>query len=146
MADRREQIMARMIEALAGVDGITTLCRNEIDFDDTQLPAVSVLEGEEIVDLDNDNDTRGPNAPQRITAMIPVFIRTKGIDAGTTGNALRIKVQAAVLNDATLRALARRVRYFGMKTQLFPAMLTIGGIAPMFAITYIAKPGDIDEA
>ena len=46
----------------------------------------------------------------------------------------------------TPSALTTRVRYFGMKTQLFPAMLTIGGIAPMFAITYIAKPGDIDEA
>ena len=108
MADRREQIMARMFEALATVEGITTLCRNEIDFDDTQLPAVSVLEGEEIVNLDGDNNTRLPNAPMVITAMIPVFIRTSGADAGTKGNALRIRIIAAVLNDAVLNGCPRR--------------------------------------
>jgi hypothetical protein len=143
MPDRRENILARMFVVVSGVSGFATAVRNEIEFDDTSLPAVSVLEGEEVVDLDNDNDGRGQNQPQRITAMIPVYIKTAGADAGTQGNALRVSVVNAVLNDATLKAMARRVRYAGVKSQLHPALLMIGGIAVMFAVTYMQQPSEI---
>jgi hypothetical protein len=44
--DKRELILARLFAIVGATDGIVAAERNRVEFDDTQLPAVSVLEGD----------------------------------------------------------------------------------------------------
>jgi hypothetical protein len=148
MADKREQIMERLQVVAGGVAGVVTGdIRNCVAFGDTQLPAVSVLEGDEEVEDDERDFARPSVKPYNVRATPQVYIQAAaGPEIGTTLNALRAAVIKAVLSDPTLNALSLRknsIRYMGHSTKLNAARDMEGVVVPVFAISYLMVPQDL---
>lgn len=142
MPGERENIISRLFDVVNGVSGFTTKARNRINFNDTQLPAISVLEGDEEVAEDNDRG-RPPLRPYRVTATPQLFIRV-GQGSGSEMNNLIEAVIAAVLGDATLCAMSlngRGISYSGMASTLHVGRWNdMASAALTFRITYILNP------
>jgi len=147
MDDPREQIMARLAALAGALAGIANLFRNEIVTDETMLPAICLMEGDEEAD-DADPAGRPQTAPRRVT-MQPQLVIAAGGEAAALGpalNAWRAALIKAVLTDATLAALShqgRGVRYDGMATDLGLGRTQEGQMALMFSITYMLRPLDL---
>lgn len=145
MTDQRELIMLRLAQVV-NVIGVKTVSRNRIDFDDTQLPAVGVLEGdEEVAPNSLGRAARASGRPYIVTATPQVFIRVGGRseDIGTDLNTLRAAIIKALLDDAQLNALAADdggIHYAGMQSTLHAARSMIGATAMVFAIKYLLYP------
>ncbi len=146
MTDIREAIMVRIAAVLDDLSGVQTVERNRIAFDDTQLPAVGVLEGdEEVAPNSLGRAARASGRPYIVTATPQVFIRVGGpsADIGTDLNTLRAAIIKALLDDQQLNALAADdggVQYAGMNSQLHAARSMIGATAMVFVIKYLLYP------
>jgi hypothetical protein len=145
MTDQRELIMVRLAEVV-NVTGVKTVSRNRIDFDDTQLPAVGVLEGDEEVGENTlGRSARASGRPYIVTATPQVFIRVGGIseNIGTDLNTLRAAIIKALLDDADLTAMSMDdggMQYAGMQSMLHAARSMIGATAMVFVIKYLLYP------
>jgi hypothetical protein len=145
MTDQRELIMVRLAEVV-NVTGVKTVSRNRIDFDDTQLPAVGVLEGdEEVAENTLGRSARASGRPYIVTATPQVFIRVGGIseNIGTDLNTLRASIIKALLDDAELTAMSMDdggMQYAGMQSMLHAARSMIGATAMVFVIKYLLYP------
>lgn len=150
MIDVREAIMTRLHEVVAGVAAIANAERNRISWDDTELPAVSVIEGDEEVapSIDDGKFTRPSLRPYIITAFPQIYIRAQARDdVGTDLNTLRLGIISAVLSDPELNALTFKgngVRVNGINSQLHAARTMDGVHVLVFAITYLLKPEDLN--
>jgi hypothetical protein len=145
MTDQRELIMVRLAEVV-NVTGVKTVSRNRIDFDDTQLPAVGVLEGdEEVAENPLGRSARASGRPYIVTATPQVFVRVGGIsdNIGTDLNTLRAAIIKALLDDADLTAMSMDdggMQYAGMQSMLHAARSMIGATAMVFVIKYLLYP------
>lgn len=148
MVDKRELILERLQAVVGTVSGIRTSIRNEMSFDETQLPAVSVLEGDEDFDDRDAASGRPPMRPYIVTMRPHVLIRADedAVKVGTTLNTIRAAAIRAVLSDSELLALTKDgvgIRPAGMESTLHPARSMVGATALSFAITYVLNPSDL---
>ncbi len=65
MTDRREMILARLLEIAVGVDGIVAVFRNKDEISERQRPAIVILDADEAAD-DADPNSRPSRAPRRV--------------------------------------------------------------------------------
>jgi hypothetical protein len=149
MSDPREAILARLLIVASGVDETLSARRNETDISDSALPAVILLDGEEIAD-ENDPEGRPANAPRRIamTPEVQFRLQAKAANVGANLNLYRAKLIKAVLTDATLLALTvngRSIRYQGAMMAAERGRSMEGGIGVAFTFTYLLRPGDLTE-
>ena len=146
MADVREAILARILAIVSAIDGVQTAERNRIAFDDTQLPAVGVLEGdEEVAPNSLGRAARASGRPYIVTATPQVFVRVGGPseDIGTDLNTLRAAIIRALLDDAQLNDLAADdggIQYAGMQSTLHAARSMVAATAMVFVIKYLIYP------
>lgn len=123
--------------------------RNETLLDKTLLPAVVLLDGEELAD-DTDPETRPALTARRVrmTPEVQFRLETKAETVGTRLNALRAKVNIAVLSDTTLLSLTingRSARYLGSRTVTERGEIVHGAIGCGFSFTYVLDPSqDVD--
>lgn len=147
MTDKRELILDRLQEVAGGVVGVVTSERNRIEADELQLPLVSVLEGDEDTQGDEDRTRRRSSShPYIVTATPQVLIRAGGFDAGTQINTLRADIIKAVLDDEELNSLAlnrRGIRYVGMQSTMHLARWQFGLTALVFSIKYDLDPAEL---
>lgn len=144
MADVREQILERMQAVVGAVAGVKTAVRNKTEADDTQLPLISVLEGDE--DAQAGPKGRNSTRPYVVTATPQIFIRVGSNTPGQDLNAIRLAVMKAIPTDAQLSALTlndRGIRYAGMQSTLHAGRTMIGAMALVFTLTYLFDPNDI---
>jgi hypothetical protein len=145
MTDQRELIMVRLAEVV-NVTGVKTVSRNRVDFDETQLPAVGVLEGdEEVAENTLGRSARASGRPYIVTATPQVFIRVGGTseNIGSDLNTLRASVIKALLSDADLTGMSMDdggMQYAGMQSMLHAARSMIGATAMVFVIKYLLYP------
>jgi hypothetical protein len=107
MPDRREQILARLLQILeAQKPNAKTVARNEVLMDDDAKPALLLLDGNEEAD-DSDPRRRSNTAPRRVTMAPEIFIAVSGTpeEVGSTLNAWRARLLKAFQTDADLLAL-----------------------------------------
>lgn len=147
MADRRELILVRLHELVSAVSGVVTAVRNRIEFDDTQLPAIAVLEGDEEVEPVASGPRGGPSLRPYVVTMTPqIYIRDASrTGIGTSLNTLRIAVIETVLSDPALNELTfhgRSVRPAGMQSNLHAGRQMLGAHALVFSIAYLLDPRD----
>lgn len=144
--------MVRLEAIVDAISGVVTTTRNEIEFDDTQLPAITILEGDEESSDTDASRGRPPTRPYIVTMIPQVFIRVRKDEenVGTLLNRLRAAVIKAVLSDTALEELAMdgpnnngRIRYVGMQSTLHAARSMVGAMALTFAITYVLNPSDL---
>jgi hypothetical protein len=139
MVDRREEILNRLEVILPAVPGVVSFFRNEVKAPEGKLPAVILLDGDEMADEAAFGRGRPANAITVMTMMPEIYIIVmEGDDLGTRLNELRTRVKHAILNDAQLLALAKDgdVRYEGMQTALALGRSMAGEAGLNFSIAY----------
>jgi hypothetical protein len=111
MTDRREQILVRLLEVLATVEGILAAYRNRGELPDARLPAAVLLDGRET--MKTSTAGRGhrelPPSVFILTPQIYVILKpSKNITNAGVGEELsvyRVRVLKAILRDEALRGL-----------------------------------------
>src|SRR5262245_36107390 len=97
MVDVREQILARLLEVVAGMPGIRAAYRNNKDITENQLRAAIVFDGdEETLDAPD-----GRPVPTRMTPEIVIAEKSVG-QIGSALTPLRRELIKAILFDAQL--------------------------------------------
>jgi len=146
MTDRREEILSRLI-TVCQVDGIRKVIRNQLSPGEDILPAVAVLEGDELAD-ETDPVTRPANAPRRVmmTPEIVILLGDLPEDVGTSINTIRAAIIKAVVNDSGLLGLVinnHAIRYLGSATELAYGRTMEATMALKFAFTYVLLPREL---
>lgn len=108
MSDKREQILARLVEIMETIPGVGAVYRNNPDPNEGRMPAVVVFDAdEELAPLPDTAQYKGPTAPQ-VMVMRPeiyILLSARAADAGTRLNGLRASIYKAVVTDPSLFAL-----------------------------------------
>ena len=146
MADRREDILVRLLAVLGGLDGFTTTARNKPDLSDVALPGLILFDGDEEVDERGASRTRPSTRPVIVNMSPTIRMEINGADIGTTANEHRAAIIDAVTGDAMLLGLLKdgEMAYDGSQM----ALVTNGRelIYQMdvgFTFTYVMQPGTL---
>ena len=151
MRDRREEIMTRMLVALRGVKGVSTLARNKTEIsDEAALPAILLLDGNEVASI-NDPPSRPVTATRRMTLTpdIRIICATSSDSVGKQINALRMGAINALITDETLVALtadATGLRYEGSVVTLKSGRVMTMDLSLQFSCSYYLTRPDITGA
>lgn len=145
MADRREQVLLRLMELAASTPGIISTHRNSLSLDETELPAFVLLDGDEEADVLPPRDGRAPPgyAPSLITLLPEMYLMDGPLadeeNVGSSINELRAAFLKLVLEDATLRSITGpngSIRYRGCNTGLSVARSMQGECSVLLTFTY----------
>ncbi len=147
MTDRREMILARLLEIAVGVDGIVAAFRNKDEISERQRPAIVILDADEVAD-DADPSSRPSRAPRRVamTPEIYILLGAKPEDLGTAINRLRARFVKTVLGDAQLSLIVGSngdIRYEGCATALARGRGMEGEMGVSFSFTYVLRPEEL---
>jgi hypothetical protein len=128
--DRRERVLARLVEIGKAIPGIKTSIRNRALAEDEELPVVQILDADEAGE-DNDPLQRTNRATRRfiMTPEIYVVLEDQEADVGTTLNGFRCALVKAILEDTQLKAILGtngEIRYDGCSTGLARNRLIVG--------------------
>ena len=145
--DRREAILARMLELAEGVAGVTTAKRNQLAIDDLALPAILIFDGDETAQ-DSDPGRRLPTTPRRVDMhpVITILVEATGATVGTTLNGFRAAYLKAMAQDETLVGFTHdRVgfRYEGSTPVVQEGRAVEGAMQLNVSFTYILKPAEL---
>jgi hypothetical protein len=146
--DKREAILARLVEIAAAVDGVTTAVRNQDEISERARPAISVFDADESVDERAEQQGHGGRAPNivEMTPEVLILLGAPPKDVGTALNALRAKLVKAVLTDSQLIALVGsngRIRYAGCATHLGHGRSMEGFMGVQFVFAYVLRPDQL---
>jgi hypothetical protein len=147
MTDRREMVLARLLEIARGIGGIVAAFRNKDEISEKQRPAIVILDADEAAD-DADPVSRPSRAPRRIAMTPEIYIllgaRPEGL--GTAINTLRARFVKATLSDAQLASIVGsngEVRYEGCATALARGRSMEGEMGVSFSFTYVLRPEEL---
>jgi hypothetical protein len=143
MTDRRELILARLLEIARGIDGIVSAFRNKDEISEKQRPCIVILDADEAAD-DADPTSRPKRSPRRVamTPEIYILLGSKPEDLGTAINALRARLLSAVLTDDQLIGLVGSngdIRYEGCATALARGRSMEGEMGVSLSFTYVLR-------
>src|SRR5690606_25992262 len=126
--------------------------RNDLNIDESELPCVIVLDGDEEVDPPADTSGLGrPSRGPQIMRMYPQVYFALAEHPDTVGqdlNALRGRLIHAVLSDVELQSLChnREIRYEGMESDLALGRTISGQAGMQFSMPYVLYPDDLVPA
>lgn len=151
MRDVREEIIVRCLEIAASIEQVNYVDRNvaTVDEEDGQLPAIILLDGDEVA-IEDEPQRRSVMAPRRFE-MAPLFhisVSATRLEVGTDLNTLRRRLIRAVLSDSALAALYDRngIRYDGLESpRTESGRMVLSQRVLRFTITYILDPADLAE-
>ena len=147
MADKREQILSRLLAVAQGIPGIAGAFRNKDEISDKTRPAIVILDADETAD-DADPVNRPTRAPRRIamTPEIYLLLGAKPENVGIDINALRATFIKSVLTDAGLLLIVGTngdIRYEGCATSLARGRNMEGEMGISFSFAYTLRPEDL---
>lgn len=157
MIDKREQILARLVEVAAAVDGVAAAVRNCTDA--PSLPNVSNRPAIIIHDMDEqavggqsgEMDTRAPRRTaikfMQMTPYIAIRVAAGSIDLGTLLNLYRGRLVSAVLNDTALQSLIGQsgcIEYAGCATHPLETNGREGTMEVDLTFTYVFRAADLN--
>jgi hypothetical protein len=147
MTDKREAILARMLDVLEGVQSGMVVLRNApLSFPDSR-PAIILYDGDEQAEP-RDPNRGGPPSIRRVR-MVPgvvILVSSSAASVGSDMNELRAAVIHAVLTDATLLGYTINgveVTYEGAEQVLEDGNKVEGAMNLTFAITYTLRMTDL---
>lgn len=149
MADKREQILVRLVEVADGVSGVVFAGRNVGNIDDEDRPAIVIMDADEAADdSDPTGVSRGTGARRRValTPEIYILLGDKPENIGTELNAFRAKLIKAVLTDASLQSIVGSnggIRYEGCATALSRGRSMEGEMGVSFTFSYVLNPAEL---
>jgi len=154
MADKREQILVRLEDILALVEGIETVARNRGLMSNDKRPAIILLDGDESVTVQSPRRSNYPGLTPTINRARPeIYVLLKeerptnitagGKTVGTELNRLRIDITTRIATDAALLALMGSnggMRYLGCATDLKSGSSLSGEMRLDFSFDYVFDP------
>ncbi len=146
--DKREAILARLVEIAGELAGIKTAVRNQDEVSERARPAIAVFDADETADERANEQGHGGRAPNIIEMSPEALILLGGTPerVGTALNEVRARFLKAVLADAQLAALTGsngRVRYVGCSTHLGHGRSMEGSMGVHFAFAYVLRPDQL---
>lgn len=142
MADRREQILARLVEIFDASNDFVTVKRNTLNLDKDLLPALVVFDADETNADFAGMPTWTPKNRAQMMTMRPeiyIVISDKQGDVGTTLNRLRSVAYRAIVGDNQLHAIVGdngRIVLGAMHTALATGRKMSGELKLSFEFTY----------
>lgn len=151
MIDVREDILARLLEVVATIPNIRTAQRNNVELDETHLPFVIVLDGDEETDDATDASMRPPNRPTVVRMMPEIIVAQQADEVGSDLTTLRRELIKRVLNDIELNEQIVKtgrhgngaIRYLGCQTDLGWMRWLHGTLRAQFSFKYTLRPDDL---
>jgi hypothetical protein len=143
--DKREDILARLLQVAASVPGVATAVRNQDEISERVRPAIAIFDADESADEAAERQDHPGRAPN-IVEMAPEVLILLGAAPEAVGsalNAMRAKLVKAVLTDPQLIALAGsngRVRYAACTTHLGHGRSMEGSMGVHFTFAYVLRP------
>src|SRR5690242_8297257 len=121
--DKREAILARLVDVAGGIAGIKTATRNQDEVSERARPAIAIFDADETTDERAEERGHAGRAPNLVEMSPEALILLGGApeSVGTALNDVRTKLIKAVLTDAQLATLVGsngRARYVGCSTHL----------------------------
>jgi hypothetical protein len=146
--DKREAILARLLEVAARLPGVKTAVRNQDEVSERARPAIAIFDADETADERAEERGHSGRAPNIVEMSPETLILLGGSpdNVGTALNDMRAKLIKAVLADAQLAALSGpngRVRYVGCSTHLGHGRSMEGAMSVQFAFTYVLRPDQL---
>jgi hypothetical protein len=143
--DKREAILARLLEVATGVPGVAAAVRNQDEISERARPAIAVFDADETTDEAAERQDHAGRAPNLVvmTPEVLILIGAPPENVGSSLNALRAKLVKAVLTDAQLITLTGpngHVRYAGCSTHLGHGRSMEGSMGVQFTFTYVLRP------
>lgn len=146
MADRREEILTTLAEVLKDLPGFT-FKRNDMNIDESELPIIIMLDGDE----DNESDAYGRGRPSHAPQIMRMYpqvyfaLQDQPEIVGPTVNTTRGTIIHAVVSDVELQDLCfnREVRYEGMESDLNLGSSVAGQAGMQFSMAYVLNPDDL---
>lgn len=114
--DIRESILLRLLAIIGAVEGVKAVARNAQDVKDLARPGIVMHDGhEELNESVGRPDLRGRLQMQIMSPQICVYFSTATNDVGPVANSYRMRVLAAIFNDAQLKGFLfdEEIRYQG---------------------------------
>ena len=147
MTDRREMVLARLLEIARGIEGIFAAFRNKDEISERQRPAIVILDADEAAD-DADPSSRPSRAPRRVamTPEIYILLGAKPEELGSVINVLRARFVKSVLGDSQLGSIVGSngdIRYEGCATALARGRSMEGEMGVSFSFTYVLRPEEL---
>src|SRR5262245_42467811 len=149
--DVRERILARLADIVAAMPSIKEVVRNNVDWTEDQLPAASVLDGDEETSDGTDTTMRPANRPTLATMTPEIVIFKIAPQVGPDISTLRSELLKLVLYDTELNEQIVKtgrfgngsIRYLGCQTDLGWERSMFGALKTNFQIKYALKPDDL---
>jgi hypothetical protein len=149
--DVRERILARLVDVVAAMPSIKEVFRNYVDLTEDQLPAASVLDGDEETNDTTDASMRPPNRPTLATMTPEIIIFKLAPQVGPDISTLRRELIKLVLYDAELNEQIVKtgrfgngaIRYLGCQTDLGWERSMFGALKTNFLFKYTLRPDDL---
>lgn len=144
--DRREEILARSFEIIqTRISGIKKTFRNQVEHSESDLPAISLLDGDEKPETPDMMDNRGPKVARAMimTPQFMIMVSSSIADVGTVLNEYRGKLIHEMTHDEELTALTKNgigVRVILTQTNFAWGRSMTGEMGVGFAIPYMLQP------
>jgi len=149
--DVRERILVRLGEIVATMPSIKQVFRNYVDLTEDQLPAATVLDGDEETEDRTDATQRPPNRPTLAHMTPEIIIFKLAPQVGPDISTLRSELIKLVLYDTELNQQIVKtgrygngtIRYLGCQTDLGWERSMFGALKANFLIKYTLRPDDL---
>lgn len=144
MADRREQVVARLLAIAVATNLFVEVARNKTDVTGKRRPACIVMDADEEAS-EATYDRGRPSGTPDIVVMSPqlyLLVEKRHEDLGSALNVLRAAVVKAVKTDNQLPSIVGsngEVRYQGCSTDLAKGRQMQGEMVLSFAFKYPLK-------
>lgn len=147
--DKREAILARLVDVAASLPAVGTVTRNSDEISEHKRPAIAVFDSDESADEAAERQDHPGRAPNLVEMMPEVLILLGAPPeaVGSALNALRATLVKAVLTDSQLISLTGangRVRYAGCSTHLGHGRSMEGSMSVQFTFAYVLRPEQLE--
>lgn len=140
----RELILARLETVLMAVPGALAFKRNEPIVDDGNLPAIMLLDGDEIADAEDHSNGRPARTRARVAMTPEIYLITNEPPGrvGPVANRMLHRIVNRVMSDSTLLGLCvdGQIRYDGMQTGLALGRSLAGELGIQFTFYRLHDP------
>lgn len=152
-ADTREEILVRLLEILASLPNLNGAYRNQVDFQNNELPVAYLLDGSEelTMEVPPNKTLLMPPAIFALRPEIYVVLERRDTSANTTVrgvyapigpaiSAYRMLILDAVTGDQTLQELlttSGQITFLGSQTDMQGGATVWGKLQMLFELRYL---------
>lgn len=146
--DRREEILARLLDVCGEIEGIKRAWRNKDELNEHERPCIRFWDGDEgqSESVTQNGHRGGGGHVYLMTPVVGIALGAAPEKVGTLLNEMRVKVIKAITTDAALLEACGRnggIRYLGLNNAIEAGRAAEGEMLLQFAIAYPLIPAEL---